>query len=74
MSSDRARGDLRQALACLVSDTHGAPAELRGVATKGRQVGHPLDAAKGILNGVALGAILWALVIAVLFYGFRITL
>ena len=34
----------------------------------------PLAAFRGILNGVVAGVILWALVIAVLVYGFRVAI
>lgn len=34
----------------------------------------PLRAARGIFNGAIAGALLWALVIVILFYGFRVTL
>ena len=38
------------------------------------RVTDPLAAAKGVFNGLVAGVILWALVAAILFYGFRITL
>lgn len=34
----------------------------------------PLSAVRGILNGAALGVILWAAITAILFYGFRVAL